>query len=146
MGSIEAKLDAIKGNTAATAAAVGGKPSYDVGTDSHPGGWAYVHQDEFVRLPGGSQVFTKAETLELARLSTRRPRLDEGKAGNGVDHARLAASIDRQAQAVERQNALLEKIASNTAEGADAAAQTAAIVTKPARVKVGAIAKLRRAA
>ncbi|MQP67512.1 hypothetical protein GE253_19480 [Niveispirillum sp. SYP-B3756] len=144
-GSSGIFLDKIRHNTAETVKMLGGTPGYDTGTDNHPGGWAYVHQDEFVRLPGGSQVFTKAETLELARLSARRPRLAEGKAGSGVDHARLAAAIDRQAQAVERQNALLEKIAANTADGADAAAQTAAIVSKPARVKVGTIATLRRA-
>jgi Ca2+-binding EF-hand superfamily protein len=137
--------DKIRHNTAETARKLGGTPSYDVGTDNHPGGWAYVHQDEFVRLPGGAQVFTKAETLELARLSARRPAVTATSAGNAGDSARLAASIDRQARAVERQNALLERIAANTADGADAAAQTAAIVAKPTRVKVGSIAKLRRA-
>ncbi|MDG5497422.1 phage tail length tape measure family protein [Niveispirillum sp. BGYR6] len=143
----QAVFSKIRHNVAATAERLGGNFSYARGTDFHPGGMAMVGEEgpELVQLPRGSQVFTKAETLELARLSAKRPRLAEGKAGGGVDHDRLAASIDRQAQAVERQNALLEKIAANTADGADAAAQTAAIVTKPARVKVGTIAKLRRA-
>ncbi len=40
-------------------------PSYDVGTSFHPGGLAYVHQDELIVMPPGSRVYTKAETANL---------------------------------------------------------------------------------
>ena len=44
---------------------LGGVPSYDVGTDYHPGGLAYVHQDEMINLPRGSSVSTTSQTSKM---------------------------------------------------------------------------------
>lgn len=44
---------------------LGGIPSYDVGTDYHPGGLAYVHKDEMINLPRGSSVSTVSQTNKM---------------------------------------------------------------------------------
>ncbi|AUN31235.1 phage tail length tape measure family protein [Niveispirillum cyanobacteriorum] len=134
-------LDKTKYNTAETAKKLGGGYAYAAGTDYHPGGWARVGEEgeEFINLPRGAQVFSRAQTLELAR----QPRtVLMGVSGGGSDNRALTAAIERQARATERQNALLEKIAANSAAGADAAAETAKALKTPARVRVGSVAKL----
>ncbi len=40
-------------------------PSFAVGVENFSGGLAYVHRDELVSLPKGSNVFTKRETREM---------------------------------------------------------------------------------
>lgn len=144
--AVESKLlDRTTYNTAETAKKLGGGYSYAGGTDFHPGGWALVGEEgpEYVHLPRAAQVFTRDQSLELAR----RPRsVVVGVTGGGGDNAALTAAIERQARATERQNALLEKIADATGDGAAAAAETAKALKAPARAKVGTIAKLRGAA
>lgn len=134
-------LDKTKYNTAETSKKLGGGYAYAGGTDYHPGGWARVGEEgeEFINLPRGAQVFSRAQTLELAR----QPRtVVMGVSAGGNDNRALTAAIERQARALERQNTLLEKIAANCAAGADAAAETAKALKTPARVRVGTVAKM----
>jgi len=56
--------DSLEG-LAATQAARTAVPAYASGTDFHPGGVAYVHQDELLHLPRGTQVFSRQETMRL---------------------------------------------------------------------------------
>ena len=41
-------------------------PSFNTGVRNFSGGLAYVHKDELVELPGGSNVYTKNETRSIA--------------------------------------------------------------------------------
>jgi len=42
-------------------------PGFASGTSSAPGGLAYVHKDELINLPRGSQVYTAAQTRAMTR-------------------------------------------------------------------------------
>jgi len=45
-------------------------PSYDIGTNNHPGGLAYIHKDELINLPKGTEVFPKDISKQLLSLVT----------------------------------------------------------------------------
>lgn len=48
-------------------------PGFASGTSSAPGGLAYVHKDELINLPKGSQVYTAAQTRAMTRGGGSQP-------------------------------------------------------------------------
>lgn len=79
----------ITGNTGRTVSALGGVPQYAAGTDFHPGGMAYVHQDELINLPRGAQVFTRSETASM--MTPTMPVMRQRPAANDDAAAEMRA-------------------------------------------------------
>jgi len=88
-------------------------PSFNTGVRNFSGGLAYVHKDELVELPGGSNVYTKNETRSI--INNNRSNSTNGKVTNNYNINLNIKSLVNEIKDIENANQLL-KIILNLAE------------------------------